>query len=268
MAQVDSYKFGRKNQWRRAVWKDLASRISDKKNAVVLYLAAKEDLDRRVAINNGFRSNNLIAVDTSQAVVDGLRKQGKLAIKGKLSEVVAEWPRSKRLDVVFADYCAGMTTEVYDLMYQLILLEAISSGGAVMVNMQRGRENGAARDANNEYFKAATGEEVLHRGMWLYSLVAFLMCHWKWGTTEGQTYSEIAAHLRIVEKLLNHYCYTYKSTVQMDSVVVSLPEICSDRIIENHKPERRMIKLKNRISAILAVRTMRNNGQLPNSPSY
>jgi hypothetical protein len=75
-----NYKFGTKANWRRWQWNRIVERLAvPVRDAVVVYLAGPEDLDRPVALSKGFRPDNLIAVDRDGDVVKQLRMNGTLS---------------------------------------------------------------------------------------------------------------------------------------------------------------------------------------------
>lgn len=271
---IEDYRFGNKNNWRRTVWNEIARRVEDKKEAVVLYLAAGQDLDRKVATSKGFRSNNLIAVDSDKGVVKSLRKRGRLAIEGGLSDVLAAWPRSRSIDVVFADYCCGLVAEVYNLTEIALLAGAIKPDGVLLVNMQRGRETGEANRVNK--MLTWEGQGLLHRGE---KLSLYAIERVAWDAAQGRGYKSSEAipddlwdHLaRASENHLMPAIASYKSGVVMDSVVVTMPRLKAYKerptLPSRLDNDPRIRKIRRRISATLAVRTMRENGTLANCPA-
>jgi hypothetical protein len=132
------YRFGQKNNWRRTIWNRIVERLSGKvKDALVLYLPGREDLDRQIAIEKGFNPNNMICVDKDAALVRCFRKQGKLAIHGDIVDVVEQWSGKTYPDVIFADLCCGFTRSAIKLG---VLLTYRFPMTVFAVNMMRGRE--------------------------------------------------------------------------------------------------------------------------------
>lgn len=134
-----NYKFGAKNQWRRRLWSQIADVTKNRKDAVVLYLAGPQDLDREVAVRHGFSPANLIAVDADRAVVAALRKRGSTAIYGRLDDVMANWPADWPVSVVLADFVSGLHFHVL----RSILIWSFApqfKSGVMAVNLQRGRD--------------------------------------------------------------------------------------------------------------------------------
>lgn len=133
------YKFGPKNQWRRSIWNQIVDRLEVKpKDAIVLYLAGQSDLDRQVAKSKNFRDDNLIAIERNAKVAKQLRRDGKLTILGELDDICEMMPR--RVDVVFADLCSGLSSSV------IKLLTVVGTGLAfencvLAINLMRGRDS-------------------------------------------------------------------------------------------------------------------------------
>lgn len=115
--KIDGYKFGDKNNWRRWVWNRICERLTKpRRDAVVVYLPGKEDLDRKVAVERGFSPYNLIAVDRSPSVVSIMKAKGALCIEGNLIDVLQCFKNTNvRVDVVLADLCCGLVDDVNDL---------------------------------------------------------------------------------------------------------------------------------------------------------
>lgn len=133
------YKFRRKGQWRREVWKELAKRVARPSRATVLYLASDQDLDRAVAINNGFSPAGLIAVESDSEKVAALRAKGVTTIAGRLEDVLRAWPDNWPVDAVLADFISGMEPYVTEALSAWRGRLAFSRS-AMVVNLQRGRD--------------------------------------------------------------------------------------------------------------------------------
>jgi len=160
-----NYKFGTKNHWRRTIWNRIVERLFvPAKDAVVLYLAGEQDLDRTIAVAKGFQSHNLIAIDRSKRVVKMLRNNGTLALHGNLIEVIGEWQNLK-VDVVFADCCSGVSPEVAFLAIKLGTAESFKDS-VLAFNLMRGRD----------YWKGFSDQDGSwigkHRGLWIAGLNA------------------------------------------------------------------------------------------------
>jgi hypothetical protein len=150
-----NYKFGPKNNWRRTMWNKIKERLLMRpENAVVLYMAGRDDLDRDVAISKGFKHHNLIAVEKDAEVVKILRRQGKLAIHANLIDVLAAW-QNLQIGVVFADICCGITPSTIELLYSFFQNPDLSDS-VVAVNLLKGR------DSYSNHLRQFIGES--HRG--------------------------------------------------------------------------------------------------------
>lgn len=140
MNDAVEYKNGQKNNWRLHLWNRIAEIVKDKRNAAVLYLPGDRDLDSFVAQRKGFRSANLIAVEHNKAVVKKLRASKRTVIPGDLLAVMLNWPAAHRVGVVIADLQHGHTKNALGIVWAWQNLEAFS-GSVLLVNMQRGRES-------------------------------------------------------------------------------------------------------------------------------
>lgn len=147
-----NYKFGQKNHWRRTIWNAISDRLQvPAKDAVVLYLGGKTDLDRQIALSKGFRPENMLFIDRSKKVVDGQRGAGHLAIAADFFQAVHSLPRSLEASVVFGDFCSGMSPDTLDKVCGSLWLK--NTHAAVFAfNFLRGRDpswcqwSNAARD--------------------------------------------------------------------------------------------------------------------------
>jgi hypothetical protein len=134
------------------------------KDAVVLYLAGPQDLDRKVAIKSGFRSGNLIAVDIDKQLVRTMRSEGKIAIHGDFVDVVGNWTHRDKPTVIYADFCGGLEKNIYRLRYAISAM-AHSHGFdemaafIVAINMLHGRDKWS--DQLREMRKAFGAEDVV-----------------------------------------------------------------------------------------------------------
>lgn len=134
------YKFGAKNQWRRTIWNLIDDRLRvHRSKAIVLYLAGEADLDREILIRKGFDSRNLIAVERNVDVVASLRARGILTIQGDFFGVVKAWKSKLPIDVVYGDFCCGLSAEVIGNCWALPFLPALRSS-VFAFNLQRGRD--------------------------------------------------------------------------------------------------------------------------------
>ncbi len=146
MGKICDYKNGKKNNWRRWQWNRIVEHLESigrpRKEAVVLYLAGTEDLDRREAIRRGFRSNNLIAIDTSSDVVKTLRDKSGIACLVDLNEAISVWKPPPTIDVLVADFCGGFSAKSGMGLLNRLRWNPLcfSSEAVIAVNMLRGRD--------------------------------------------------------------------------------------------------------------------------------
>jgi len=162
--KIDGYKFGQKNNWRRWAWNRICERLTiPKKEAIIVYLAGMEDLDRTVAVNNGFNPNNMIAVDKNSVVIENLKAKGALYINAEITDVLQCFRNTKiKIDILIGDFCCGLTPNIEKLSMYLstnLMGESFNDNSIILLNLLRGREE-------SEMLKIAQYDNkgVKHRG--------------------------------------------------------------------------------------------------------
>lgn len=250
LGATKDYDFGPKNKWRREVWAEISRRMTpvSRRQSIVVYLAGEEDLDRRIAVSKGFGPENLIAVEKDESVAESLRKRGVNVIVGDLVDVLVGWSRKKPAGVVVADLCESLTWDVVRLFPASSM--ATGGNGVLALNIKRGREVGQfsklARD-----FRRDNGF-AFHRGAMALNLY-LTKVHEAHRPTPWLNVTK-DAYSRIMRP--SYFDYTGEKT-GFDSVVL------------NSLPGRwpgRLPPVDARVSAALAVSTMRKSGQLPKAP--
>lgn len=139
------YKFSAKAAWRRRAWKMLADRVKSPGRCTVLYLAGEQDLDRAVALRNGFRRASLIAVEEDRDKAASLREMGVTTVVGSLAQVMEAWPPDWPVHAVNADFMSGIEQPVLDTVAAWARNPAFSSS-SLLVNLLRGRDKIKAMD--------------------------------------------------------------------------------------------------------------------------
>lgn len=138
-----------KEHWRRWVWNRVIERIPKlgvdgfmRKNATVLYLVGPEDFDRPLAVEKGFRTHNLIAVDLDKKCVSRVRRAGNLAVCARLEDLVATWPEDWPIHAVVADFTCGLDNKTAKTFLAALYTSRATVLGktVVAVNLQRGRD--------------------------------------------------------------------------------------------------------------------------------
>src|SRR4030042_4063802 len=160
-----NYKFGQKNNWRRRVWNEIVYRLKKSKrlpkDALVLYLAGEQDLDRKIAIEKGFNPDNLIIIEKNLSIADKLRKDKKLVLKGDILEILCGWANlGKSADVIYGDFCCGLEPSLgifEDVTHASSLTDAI-----ILLNLQRGRDP-RSEDIRSVYEKYCAEEYKKNR---------------------------------------------------------------------------------------------------------
>lgn len=146
------YKFGQKNNWRRAMWNQVLLRTKGKEKTLpILYLAGPQDIDREVACQKGVPSGQMIAIDRSFDNVSRIREGGESAIHADAIEVLLSWPSDRPVAAVLLDFCCGLSRALV-----LKLNRAVNrppfAGAVIMVNFMRGR------DADSNGIRSAMSE--------------------------------------------------------------------------------------------------------------
>jgi hypothetical protein len=209
-----NYDFAQKNHWRNRVWNEIAERVTvHPRDAVVLYLAAEQDLDRAAARRRGFCEHNMIAVDWSGKTVSELRRSGKLAIKGNLYDVALNWPVDVSVDVVIADFVGGLYEKEFRGVGKMVFYPPFHNA-VFATNMLRGREN-TGKDERYKYgtFISNSDEPEKHRGM---LLVKFLMCaisqHWVSARKQIKQFANLDHELAVYEGWQKHVLDSFDPT--------------------------------------------------------
>jgi hypothetical protein len=138
-----NYEFAQKNHWRNRVWNQISDRLKkkgiDRRDAIVLYLAAEQDLDRETALKKGFRNENLIAIDRDLEAVKKIRAAGNLALHGNINEIIAAWPSRTPVAAVICDFTGGLYPGYCDNFFVFEHLPALRNS-IFVVNLLRGRD--------------------------------------------------------------------------------------------------------------------------------
>lgn len=251
--------------------REKARRLSEK---TVLYLVGPNDHDRRRAMARGFANHNLIAVDMVQERVDEVRMAGGLAVCGSLQQVLLNWPHDWQIDVVDADLCSGVVSDVMELPECLLFCPAFKADSVMSINLMRGRDSASNKVREMlKRFRGLSIADMKHRSStWLINLMhRCLALHLQ---VNGGAYS-VANNEFMLEFFQTRSPRTnsYKSKTSgqwFDSVVHRWScdiEICGDW--KRFQPLRDFVSdrlsrscseqdgIRHRIAALRAVRTMK-----------
>jgi hypothetical protein len=268
-----NYKFGTKANWRRWQWNRIVERLAvPVRDAVVVYLAGPEDLDRPVALSKGFKPDNLIAVDRDGDVVKQLRMNGTLSVCATIEDVVMSFPVDRSADVVIADYCGGLSQSRANMIYRMIHSPNFSKT-VWSFNLLRGRD-GTFNDGRALMLELSDGNIPKHRGILIVNAVAYQLVH-DFVTHNGAPNTELFWE-RTTRKLfeaMRPAFESYPSEVNgvrmfMDSCVFKSPFSIGAETHEGREIQRRALEMRRversdgtrrSISAVLAHRTMRQN---------
>lgn len=258
-----NYKHGRKNQWRNWAWKEIAKRVEDVKNAKVLYLAARSDLDRGVAVRHGFSPDNMFAIDKDVDVASELRERNVNAMCGDIFECA--YSGIKFFDVLYFDLCCGVNEKLINFVVTSLMVPNTTT--VVLINVMRGR------DKYIKKIKSAINTEYKPRNALIYQFIrmSFLRLYWYDGfamlndDNAQQVFSWVDNKLSPVVR-----SYTGNKVI-MDSLIYKVPKILSrstDDIKFYDKMLARKHSFSRHLSAAKAISTMRKNGTLPSSPRW
>ena len=241
-----NYQFAQKNHWRRRMWNLLRERVSvHPRDAIILYFPSEQDLDRPVALEKGFHSNNLIAIERDWKVVESLRSRGVLTIHGEFSHVIMNWPESEPVHGVFADYVCGITNLTALVCFLVFGAAGISPESPVIFNFLRGRDlNGAVANVAREISEIT---KTKHRGILALTVALFIYL-----ISLGYDDRECAPRLVAAVKSLDPVTHSYRSGVQtFDSVVFKTLPGSFPRVPGKN------LEMRRQIAAVLAHRTRR-----------
>lgn len=286
-----NYRFAEKNRWRLWAWRQIKKRLWERgvvtKHAKGIYFAAKADKDRDIACRkNGFRPENLIAIERDPETVKNLRKKRVVVFEGDVWHILQSM-EEKYLDFLNLDFCSGFTNKLQANLENTFSTSTclIKPGFPVCVNLLRGRDpSDFLSHIKDEYISNKDYEfcfgDTVHRGFLFMAKIAVLgqlsMKEWTGEyKTEEQRWSEL--------EFMKPEFYSYRSgNTFMDSVAFNMP-LAMPHVLSSFSPEElnRMglhkglldpssfetaKKIQNKLSAVKAIRTQRIKGQLPPCP--
>lgn len=277
-APDSGYKFGTKNNWRGWVWNRIKNRLNvPAREALVLYLAGPDDLDRPHAIRRGFKANNLIAVDRDSHLISGLRKSGALAVSADLVDLLTALSLGeRRIDVVLGDFCCGLEAKHLGFLAYMPSMPAFR-GCVWALNFMRGR------DASTNWWRKITFDTVpalwpfvdaKHRGAHFILRYAQIVVETLGQRGELRDEQEAIDYLLTLPLVLAPDFHSYKSSSRQvfDSCVFSYPSdlantdkgwLPTDLTLMPIAKKRYLYKFpkiaaqSRRMNAVLAHRTMR-----------
>lgn len=265
------YKFGQKNNWRRRVWNEAASRIADKKSALVLYMPGPNDLDRPIALSKGFSNNNLIGIERHRETAKSLRQQKKNIVIGNAEQFLTGWDFTQQFDFIHFDFCCGLTENVIRAV-ELAQLAA-KPGAPICVNLLRGREAKSGIKQLQAELKEVD-EMIVQRGMDSlfrggikhrgHLLAYWLMARSRDCVNRARSRLSHEDYLNAMQQRDEHLqnarplYFSYRSGLLiMDSFFANFGLGCAN--LHDHRLEKFRDK---RLAAMWAVRTMRQKGIL------
>lgn len=138
------YRFPEKHKWRQWSWRQIKKRLWERgirtKDAKGLYLAAESDKDRDVACRkNGFRPENLIAVEKEPATVKKLRAKKVVVIEGDIWDVLSQFS-GNYLHFANLDLCNGFSTSCMNSLEGSLYTGSIPEDHPICINLLAGRD--------------------------------------------------------------------------------------------------------------------------------
>ncbi len=266
MSAPDSgYKFGNKNQWRRTIWNRITERLTVRPSeAIVLYLAGPDNLDRDEMLRRGFAARNIIAIDRNARIVSSLRGSGQLAINADFVSVMQAWNYARDVHVVFGDFCCGLEQSRVASIIDTVFTPPFASSVCAF-NFMRGRDSSsnASRAAMAPFVVDEDGNDASkHRGAQFFAMLSM-------------TYAAQCDDPDLVLKrykrwldITNNHVLTYRSTSfqTFDSVVWVMPwqnvlSTAQRSKLAAHRAATGLFKenanVRRKLAAVLAHRTMR-----------
>jgi hypothetical protein len=269
------YKFGPKNNWRRWAWNRVTERLGClPKDAVVIYLAGAQDLDRNVALERGFLNWNLIACESSTRVVQALRDQRVLTIHGDLFETLLAWPHDVRVAAVIGDFCGGLSTKMLCRILQLDILPHLRCA-VLCFNWLRGREldsQGLRELGELPSVGRHRGQQFWHMARMHWAQGAEILSPDDWMRLDAETWRQIERRSQYIDKHCSPCFHSYRSGAQVfDSIVYrNLWSIIKDdhsawESARSYSQKQLGGGRRRKVAATLAHRTMRRTGSGPYS---
>lgn len=278
------YDFGPKRNWRRWMWNRISERVTDRKNALCVYLGGKENFDIVEAERRGFRGHNMLCVERSKCAANEIRGNGNLVILGDFFDALFSVQRRQNVSVVYADLCCGLSPELIHNVFISLGSENLS-GAVFAFNLLRGRDPKMSKIRPLMEWSFSEIAEIFsvstkHRGFQLCNaLMARCGMNSETHPANGRSVEELAADESFCKRAefgLKHMysmarpvfeSYLSQSGQQMDSVVFSNPvgqilkrdELMSPARYSGLIKERgeKALRTQRSAAAILAHRTMR-----------
>lgn len=283
-----NYKNGQKNHWRRTAWNRVRELLG-RRTGIVLYLPGSTNLDEREAVRRGFSGIDLIAIERDETVAEELRKAKTNVIQSDLKSVLLNWPRDRQVAAVIADLQCGYVNYVYDCGFAWMFGDAFRES-VLLINLMRGRESaqnneirrntiqiveGVIENANGRPVVAPLqGSVEIEEAMknrarqfvyqWLGDLAYWGVHQLHMGPSGARAFPQT-----IRFAVLNSYKSTERSPYMDSAVLKRTAAMNEDYSAILRDPDNAGLikcddgRVRDKISAALAIRTMRLNGQLP-----
>jgi hypothetical protein len=275
---IKNYDFASKNMWRKWVWNRIDEKVMEKNNtrkdSVILYLPGPEPHDLKIALDKGFKSNNILAVDLDANNIETVRKRGGLGINADICDVLIAWDEKINIDVLLVDFCCGITQTAIEFIESLLVSGGIHNNTVLAINLLRGRDG-----ATQKYREEIELIDLKHRSS-KHRAVQFFWCYMRRLFSLVPELSTIVKDrfinkgkledwIKHIEKVTKPNIYSYKSvsinehtgkrTVNIMDSAVFFPCLCKGecKAAPAPKAQKKIDNAKRKLAAWKAIRTMR-----------
>lgn len=253
------YKNGRKNNWRRALWNALKSHRPNHDrpdDRVILYLPGEQDLDRKVALEKGFKSHNLIAIERNKDIVKRLRGRGVICIHSDLFSVMHGWRSDTPIFAILAD----TQTNFSDAALKIIALWFCGIAfrrTVLLMNLQRGRERGKAGEYLHKYLEEPSANDGIAKNHRVMMALQTAALHYASFAAEKRNATDAQLH-EWRNQLMNTVIFGTIPSYRSNKVVFDSALLCRFAGTESwNMAEGVRNEATAKIAAALAVRTMK-----------
>lgn len=264
-----NYDNPKKRHWRRTIINGIKDRLPvAPKDAVVIYLGGRENLDRELFRDHGFDVRNLICVERIRAVAKQIRNSGELCVHADFFETVwAALESIPAIHVVYGDLSGVITKPVLD---NIVCWTKIGKFFKTVFafNFLRGRDGESSDWFDQMFPREHRLVKPTHRGYLLYKTISgVIVTDW---IESGQYNPILQGGMDSAVKKINYelapFILEYRSESQtFDSLVYRLygggtvlfDPTPTDIGLAPYIPTTERLKAKRSLAAFLAHRTMR-----------
>lgn len=142
----DGYDFEAKQKYRENVWADFEDNNYEDGDEKILFFPSTEGLEIPIALSNGYKQDDLIAVDSNPSAIATSKWRTEFPdIKfygGQLSNVIPEMEKDGlKFCAANLDFCNNLSVEVIKEFNSFVLSDLIGSGCRISLTVMNGRES-------------------------------------------------------------------------------------------------------------------------------